>query len=281
MTLVKEIRWDPENLVLDEGYYFGLGLFETIAVEEGWPLFWDRHLARLQKGLDFLGLHQTITREEVQAYIRTWPIEIQQHGVLKITISEKNVLLTHRTNPYQSTDYERGFSCALSSVYRNPTSPFVYHKTLQYGELMQELRRAKARGYDGAVFQNFSQHFCEESRSNLFFIQGERIVTPSLANGLLNGTVRQLLLDRLTSSKQSQGLGRPFSLEEGDIPVDELPNFDEAFLTNALMGVMPICQLGDHVFKRREKVGHIRHLYLSLVKEELAKNERDFCGDLE
>ena len=48
---MSEYRCDPETIVPDAGYFFGLGVFETIAVEEGRPLFLDRHLARLQKGL--------------------------------------------------------------------------------------------------------------------------------------------------------------------------------------------------------------------------------------
>ena len=58
---------------LDAGYFFGLGVFETIAVEEGRPLFLDRHLARLQKGLDFLGLEQTVEPAAVRTYLKSLP----------------------------------------------------------------------------------------------------------------------------------------------------------------------------------------------------------------
>ena len=34
------------NIVLDEGYLFGMGAFETVAVYDR-PVFLDRHLARL------------------------------------------------------------------------------------------------------------------------------------------------------------------------------------------------------------------------------------------
>lgn len=35
------------DIKLDEGFQFGLGAFETIAVEEGRPILLDRHLRRL------------------------------------------------------------------------------------------------------------------------------------------------------------------------------------------------------------------------------------------
>lgn len=259
---MSEYRCDPETIVPDAGYFFGLGVFETIAVEEGRPLFLDRHLARLQKGLDFLGLEQTVEPAAVRTYLKSLPAIARSHGVLKITVSEKNVLFTHRQNPYGDADFVRGFSCCLSEVLRNPTSPFVYHKTLQYGENIQELHAAKRQGFDGAIFQNASHHFCEETRANLFFLKGDHLLTPRLENGLLNGTVRQLLLETLPTSE------RALSVEEADIPVADLATFDEAFLTNALMGVMPLHQLGNHVFKSRHRVDAIRAHYVAMAEAE-------------
>lgn len=40
----------------DEGYYFGLGAFETIAVEEGKPVFLEEHYQRLLQALQFFEL---------------------------------------------------------------------------------------------------------------------------------------------------------------------------------------------------------------------------------
>jgi len=78
----------------------------------------------------------------------------------------------------------------------------------------------------------------------------------------LNGTVRQLLLETLPTSE------RALSVEEADIPVADLATFDEAFLTNALMGVMPLRQLGNHVFKSRHRVDAIRAHYVAMAEAE-------------
>lgn len=42
------------EITLDEGYSFGLGAFETIAVKDGKLIFLDRHLRRLDRALHFL-----------------------------------------------------------------------------------------------------------------------------------------------------------------------------------------------------------------------------------
>ena len=41
------------EITLDEGYSFGLGAFETIAVKDGKLIFLDRHLRRLDPGTAF------------------------------------------------------------------------------------------------------------------------------------------------------------------------------------------------------------------------------------
>ena len=45
-----------ETFTVDEGYFFGLGFFETIAVKKGRPLLLDWHLERLVDSCRFLGI---------------------------------------------------------------------------------------------------------------------------------------------------------------------------------------------------------------------------------
>ena len=47
---------------LDEGYSFGLGLFETILLYNGKPIFLDEHLARINKSImKFFIFYNSIT----------------------------------------------------------------------------------------------------------------------------------------------------------------------------------------------------------------------------
>ena len=51
---------------LDEGYSFGLGLFETILLYKGKPVFLDEHLARINKSIIDLELNiEKLKKEEV------------------------------------------------------------------------------------------------------------------------------------------------------------------------------------------------------------------------
>ena len=44
------------NVTLDECFQFGLGAFETIGIEQGTPIFLEKHLKRLERAADFLKL---------------------------------------------------------------------------------------------------------------------------------------------------------------------------------------------------------------------------------
>ncbi|MGL6293495.1 aminotransferase class IV, partial [Eubacterium aggregans] len=59
-------------LTPDSGFQFGLGVFETIAVEGGQALFLDPHLDRLESGLGALALsnpryHRGAVRTQLMA----------------------------------------------------------------------------------------------------------------------------------------------------------------------------------------------------------------------
>ena len=57
-------------LIKDDGYYFGIGAFETIALEAGVPQFLDQHYKRLQDALRFLGIDRDLSeiRRKVNIY---------------------------------------------------------------------------------------------------------------------------------------------------------------------------------------------------------------------
>lgn len=146
------------DIKLDEGFQFGLGAFETIAVEEGRPILLDRHLRRLERAAAFFGFGPAsvrgVTEEAVHKFIADQSEEETRHGAVKVVLSGENVLFQMRGNPYTEEKYLRGFVADISKVKRNETSQLVYHKTLNYGDCILEKRAATAAGIQERVFLN-------------------------------------------------------------------------------------------------------------------------------
>ena len=122
------------DIKLDEGFLFGLGAFETIAVENGKPLFLEQHLNRIEKAADFLGLgscrQRGLTEEKIEEYLDMYDISLKKHEALKVILSAENMFFQMRNNPYVEESYTQGLRAEISKVRRNETSPLVYHKTL-------------------------------------------------------------------------------------------------------------------------------------------------------
>ncbi|WP_195270069.1 aminotransferase class IV [Eubacterium sp. 1001713B170207_170306_E7] len=240
-----------QEINMDDGFCFGLGAFETIAVMYGRPVFLEAHLKRIGEALNFLELPNPVTREWVDRILRAHPMK---NGVLKIMVSQENCLWSCRKNPYTWMDYERGFVLRTSPVRRNETSPLTYHKTLCYGENILEKRRAAVQGFDEPVFLNTCGQLTEGAVTNLFFVKKGRLVTPDRSCGLLPGTIRDYLISC-------------YDVEERVILPEETGDFDEAFVTNALMGMMPVRQLDGIAYGEKRVWESVLRDYHDLLRQ--------------
>lgn len=236
----------------DDGLQFGLGAFETIAVEQGHPVFLSAHLRRLMKALDFLRISYTekALRQPVFAYIRTHNC---QHTALKLLVTPKNILVTARPNPYTPQRYEKGFVAQFSPVRRNETSLLTFHKTLNYGDCIMEKRRALARGFDEFIFCNMKGQITEGTTSNIFFARKQTLYTPPVTCGLLAGIIRSYICQN-------------YDVQEKIIYPSDVLDYDECFITNSLVGIMPIRQLGTSLFPKA-------NAYLAPVIQEQYKQD--------
>ena len=221
---------------LDDGYSFGLGLFETILLYKGKPVFLDEHLARINKSITDLELKiEKLKKDEVFQYLNNNKNTLE-YEVLKIVLSEKNRLFLKREYTYTEKDYQKGFSLNISKVRRNESSIFTFHKTLNYGDNILEKRKSKKMGYDEPIFLNSKNQITEGATSNIFVVVEDKIYTPKLSCGLLNGIVRQYIISN-------------YDVTEKEIDIEFLNNADEIFLTNSLFGIMPVNNLEKKIFK--------------------------------
>lgn len=229
-----------KKIEIDEGYFFGMGVFETIAVEAGTPVFLKEHLQRMRKGLEVLQItsssFENLTEQDILQKCKTLPFE---RGVLKICVSNQNMFFQTRENFYHAEQYQTGFSVKLASVRRNETSPFTYIKSLNCGDNILTKRLIAKEGADEAIFLNTEGKLAEGAVSNIFFIKGEKIYTPTVGSGILPGVMRDYII-------------KTYSVIEKEIKLDEIAAYDEMFLTNSLMGIMPVRMFENYAFASME-----------------------------
>lgn len=251
-------RLSGSQAIADDGFYFGLGVFETIFVKYGRPVLEKYHEDRLLGGLRTLGIalpcsgwaeiHEKMAM--VMAEFEEANPQDREEYVLKVCVTASNLKITARRNTYTEQDYEKGFHLKISPILRNETSPFTAVKSLNYGDNILEKRRAHREGFDEPVFLNRKGFLTEGATTNLFGVLDGQLVTPSVSCGLLPGTLRRYLLEH-------------YPVREMEITPEQLMNCSEVFVTNALLGVMPVSCFEDHVYHNREMMQKIRMEYIS------------------
>ncbi len=230
-----------QQILLDDGFQFGLGLFETICLKNQMPAFLDLHLERLQHSLHTLHIDQTISEDDVYDFLAECKQDnaIPDFHALKIMVTEKNKLFVLRDNPYTKERIERGFQLSISPILRNETSPLTYLKTMNYGDNILEKRRTRQLGIDEFLFLNSKGELTEGSTTNIFFVKEGSLLTPHLSCGLLPGTIRRFLLDS-------------FHVQEVILHPEDITEMEECFVCNSLMGIMPVNRIDDHIFSSRQ-----------------------------
>jgi branched-chain amino acid aminotransferase len=210
----------------DSGLLVGQGVFETLRARNGQPFALDLHYQRLCKGAAIFSL--TVPKIETlrAALIAVTRPDAQR---LRITLTGgNNCLITAAALP----DYSQPAKIQISSHLINDRSPLAGIKSTSYAQNLLILAEAKANGYDEALMANTKSHLCEGTTSNIFCIRDGQISTPPLTSGCLPGITRQLVIEYCQTNN--------IPIQETDIPITDLPNFDELFLTSTLREIQPV-----------------------------------------
>lgn len=245
------------NIHIDNGFFFGEGLFETMLIHNGNVIFLKEHLERINKGLKILNINKEIDEKEIVGAIKKLNCK---SGVLKLAVSDKNNIITVRDNNYNEDMYKRGFKLKLSELRRNKYSISTYLKSLNYLDNILEFRKCKKEGYDEVIFLNPDNDVTEGSISNIYFIKNNKIYTPALICGLLDGTIRKYIL-------------KNYSVAEGKFTMKDLMTADEIFVTNSIMGIMPVCEIENKFFEERSLTGNIIKNYRWYIENKEYKNK--------
>ncbi len=235
---------------MSEALDYGYSLFETIRFQQGGPQNITGHYARLSSSAKQLAIpfHRSegLFKEEVERAVLESGLET---GALRYQLmrgADEEVSLSVRPLRYSAEMYDRGFKLCLSGTVKYSGSLLVGHKTSNYMENIITLRAAKENGYDEALLTNEKNELTEGTYTNIFLIKGKSIYTPDGACGLLKGTMRA----RVIEAARQLGI----DCLEDSISAQRFGDYDAGFLTNALMGIMPIRQIGERIFYKTDHV---------------------------
>jgi len=232
---------------LAPGVVDGKGVFETMRVYNGRIFGLEHHLDRLVRGLKSLKIRSSYSKKQyIRHLYRTIRANRLRQARIRLAVWRERrrlriSIVCQSFGGYSERQYQRGLKAVISDVRRAKTW-FSHIKSMDYTCFHRAFKEAETHGYDEAILLNSRKELVEGSRTNVFFIKKNTLYTPAVKCGCLNGITRQIVM------KHARQMNIPCRTVHAGIR--KLLRADEAFVTNSLMGVMPLTAVGTHPIGR-------------------------------
>jgi para-aminobenzoate synthetase component 1 len=233
--------------VIDAFVQYGLGLFETIRVQDGKSLFFADHIGRLNRSWRalFADAPPDLTWEDIitsvlqanrlQEGIATVKI---MAGPGEATVPPYRPVLIVQCRPYIHRLAENsaiGLSGLRLVTYPLPRqSSLADHKTLNHLDCILAGRWAKKHGGDEALWLNPDQTVCETHSAGIVVVRGREMLLPQSPYVLPS-----IMGRRVVAYLKRRG----YQLVRKPLTRRSLFSADLVLLTNSLMGAVPAVSL--------------------------------------
>jgi len=241
----------------DRGLAYGDGVFETLLVHRGQPVWWQEHWQRLVRGAARLGLplpDENEVRHECMALLA----ETRGRGVLKIILTRgiggrgyappadalpTVVLSTHPAPPAPRAGGLQ-LRWARTTLAVQPALAGIKH----LNRLEQVLARAEWNDpeVDEALMCDGEDRVVSAVAANLFVLLGGRWLTPSVERCGVAGIAREWLLASVPGAAVAE------------LNAAEISRADALFLCNSVRGILPVRRLGMREWPRDDAVAPLR-----------------------
>jgi branched-chain amino acid aminotransferase group I len=241
--------------VFDHAFLYGYGLYETMRTYQGRFFLLARHIKRLLSAAETLALGRKLAGLDLEKACRdTLMANNLESARVRMTVSngasdaapwtsvtdiKPNVVVTARPfMPFPSDKYSEGFRIGIATTVRRcRQSTIATMKTINHLDSVMARMEAAAHGLDEALILNDDGYIAEGGGCNIFFVREGRLITPALNSGILPGVTREVVIEL------AAGLG--IETSQGPVGIGVVRKCDEAFMTNAVIEIMPVTEVRD------------------------------------
>ncbi len=252
----------------NNGLRYGDGLFETMRMHDGRILNVAFHFERLFSGLEKLqfdipayfsiaffedSVKQLLLKNSIQKYARIRLMVFRGDG--GVVASKKNgINYIIETWPLESKIEmnEDGLIVDIFTDARISCDSFSNLKSNNNLRCVMAGLFAKKNKLDEAILLNYFERVAESGIANIFIINGNQIITPSLSEGCVAGTMRRWMLEKFSLNN--------YQVSEKPLSVNELLDADEFFLTNAIHPIRWVKNLRDKFYENKRVIEIFRYI---------------------
>lgn len=246
-TIISE---DASVLTKNRAFLYGDAVFETVKISNKKILFLEDHYFRLMSAMRVVRMeipmnftmefleeqilslvenNQVIesARARITVYRNEGGYYLPQNNTISYLIHA--IALENKTYSIENKRYEvdlyKDFYITKQLLSSVKTTNKIINIT---GSIY-----ANENGLDNCLLLNDSKNVVEALQGNIFMLQGNKLITPSISEGCLNGVMRRQILGlakKIENIEVVEGVISPFDLQKAD----------ELFITNVIKGIQPI-----------------------------------------
>jgi len=238
--------------IFDHGLLYGDGVFEGIRFYNNQAFRLHNHLDRLIDSAKAIALTLPYTKDEfvtaVNQVIQKFDLD---SGYIRLVITRGkgslgiNPASCHKSSAFIIADksnfvdkrvLERGAKLIIASTRRlaaDGLDPRI--KSLNYlNHILARMEATQAQAGE-AILLNAQGNVTEGSTDNIFIVKNNKIITPSISDGALDGITRSVIFE----IANEQGL----ECEAKTLSPYDLYTADECFLTGTAMELLPVSEV--------------------------------------
>ena len=242
---IEKCRWSPGQA----GLICGWGLFTTMRIVRGEAFAYERHWRRLEKDSALTHLPLTYTgakvRLHLQEVIRANHVEQGCARVYLVwnkvggwrsdeELPEVDLVITTADLPH----YRETARLTVREHGRHAASALAGVKTISWLNSVWASAEAQRAGFDEVVLLNERGEVSECTAANIFAVKDEKVRTPPLNSGCLEGVTRGVLMEVAGDAATS--------VAEQTLRLDDLYAADEVFITSTNRNVIGVTEIAGH-----------------------------------
>jgi branched-chain amino acid aminotransferase len=262
-------------LVQNRGFLYGDAVFETVKIVNGKILFLEDHYFRLMSSMRVVRME--IPMDFTMEYLEEQILTLVKNN--NIESSSRARITVYRNDGGFYLPQKNTVSFLIQAIQLENSAYFLsegeyevdlykdFYITKQLLSSIKTTNRlinvtgsvyADENGLDNCILLNDAKNVVEALQGNIFMLKGNRLVTPPVSEGCLNGVMRKQILElakKISGIEVAEEIISPFDLQKAD----------ELFVTNVIKGVQPITK-----YRKKEFSSAISRILVAKLNESLS-----------